>query len=308
MCSSRGTLALRSARAYRRLFSGGTAESLVGVGEEGGRGLGRHPGLVAEAVDEFGGGVGAQEVLARAFVAVRGIHRDHRVDQDRAVGPGTRAVDGVGGVGVSGVEVGRDGGGQVPAGREAEDPHALRVELPFVGAGPDGPDRPGGVLEHRWVLRLGPEPVFEDDPGHAQAVEPFGDRFAFVVGVAAVAAPRADHHRGPGGLLGRGEVDGQGRPEARGVLGHTGRAVGPERERLGGGPGLLRPADRGGRQDHPAGPAHPRLEGFHRSIPGEGQVGRFLSRAAMAPSHIAWIPKPVIRQVTMTKVISIRTT
>lgn len=66
----------------------------------------------------------AQQVVVRAHVGERRVHRDDRIEKDLEIGPGR-------GVG----EMGRGGAGQVSPGRRAHDPQFLDVPL-------------GGVLAH----------------------------------------------------------------------------------------------------------------------------------------------------------------
>ncbi len=66
----------------------------------------------------------------------RGVERDDRVGQDQEVGTAADALDGIGGVGLAGVEVGAGGRRQVSAGREAHHADAIggNAELRRAGA------------------------------------------------------------------------------------------------------------------------------------------------------------------------------
>ena len=63
---------------------------------------------------------------------------DDRIDEDAEVGAGTMLFDGVGGLGITTIEMGKGGGGEVSASGETEDADSLRIDVPFCGVGPGG--------------------------------------------------------------------------------------------------------------------------------------------------------------------------
>ena len=81
--------------------------------------------------DELRIGVLAEQVPHRPGMGDRRVERDHRVAEDQEVGPAAGAVDGIGGVGLAGVEMRAGGRGEVSAGREAHhaDPVGRDAEL-----------------------------------------------------------------------------------------------------------------------------------------------------------------------------------
>jgi hypothetical protein len=71
---------------------------------------------------------------------------DPWVAEDSEIRPRGLALDRIRSVGFAGVEMGHDGGGEVPAGGRAHHANALRVDLELLGVGTDVTNGAGGVL------------------------------------------------------------------------------------------------------------------------------------------------------------------
>ncbi len=220
---------------------------LIGLEEEGGRGLRRDLLLVGNAADQLGRRIGPQQVVLRGAVGEGLAHADDGVAEDGKIGSATGALDRVVGRGLALVEVRGGGRGQVAAGRKAHDADVVDGHFPLVGPSPHRADGPLGICQRgRVAVAAAAMAIIEHDAGDAQGVEPGGDLAAFVVGADhVVAAAGADDHGGAVGPLGRGQPDRQ-----RGFVGGrislgVGGAVGPEQDggRVGGPEG--RPGGRG---------------------------------------------------------------
>src|SRR5688572_1048200 len=140
------------------LQGGGEVEAVLhfhgfvfdGVPDEAGRGVFGNLLFVGEEFDEFCGGFLAEKIVLRALMGVRP-HADDGVAEDAQIGPAALAVDRIRGVGLTGIEVGDGGGGEVSAGGRADDADAFWVELPFASTGANQSDGTLGVLKHTWV-------------------------------------------------------------------------------------------------------------------------------------------------------------
>src|SRR5260370_1715456 len=91
------------------------------------------------------------------------------------------------------------------AGRETNDADSLRIDSPIFSLAPDQADGPLGILKRAsgWfalgLAGTARHPVFENDAGHAQRIEPRRDFLAFQLPVEIpVAAAGTDQHRGLG--------------------------------------------------------------------------------------------------------------
>jgi hypothetical protein len=67
------------------------------------------------------------------------------------------------------------------AGGEAEDRHAMRIEVPSLRAGTHRSDRSGRSLEHGWMMMPRAQSVLMHKCRDPQRVEPLGDLLAFVI-------------------------------------------------------------------------------------------------------------------------------
>lgn len=156
-------------------------------------------------------------------------HGDHRIDQDREIGPRTLACDRLGRVGLAQVKLGAGRRCQMATRREPDDAHPLRVDLPFPGVQSDSAD---GLLriEERHLRAPCRQAVFQHGTQDAVLVEPTRDPVAFRAGhQPAVSAARADDHSHPIGLGGR--MDGQtGVLWAAPATGSIRSPIGPERK------------------------------------------------------------------------------
>src|SRR5207302_1987112 len=95
-------------------------------------------------------------------------------------GSAALAIDGIGGVGLAGVEVRGGGRGEVTSRGEAEDRDALGVKLPLIRPGPYRPDGPLRIAEHDRMVIPRAEAVLEDDARHAERVQPLGHVLALM--------------------------------------------------------------------------------------------------------------------------------
>ena len=100
----------------------------------------------------------AQQVVVRAHVGERWVHRDDRIEKDLEVGPGR-------GVG----EMGRGGAGQVSPGRRAHDPQFL--DVPLGGVLAHDPQGLLGVAQGHLVVPVG-HPIAQHGVGDAHPVHP----------------------------------------------------------------------------------------------------------------------------------------
>src|SRR5690606_38259487 len=118
--------------------------------------------------------------------------------------------------------------------REAENADPLRIDLPFVRARPNEPDRSTSILERRRVAITRREAIAKDEGRHAEGIEPFGDLFSFVIdGEKAVPSAGTDDDRGTVGLRRRRTVDRQRWLVRLLISDRAGGAVGPQPNELG---------------------------------------------------------------------------
>ena len=107
------------------------------VDQEAWRSIGCDLAVTGEQFDEGWVGVFAEEVVSGVVMLEGIVHCDNRVDQNGQVGARVELVDGVGGIGLSVVEMCGGAGGEMAAGGEADDADAFWVEIPFSCAGSD---------------------------------------------------------------------------------------------------------------------------------------------------------------------------
>src|SRR5690606_28146597 len=127
------------------------AAVLVGVEEEGGRRLRGDASLARHRLDELRRGGIAEQVPKRASVRVALDEADHGIAQDREIRSRADALDGIRRALSALLELRRGRRGEVAARREAENADPLRIDLPFVRARPNEPDRSTSILERRRV-------------------------------------------------------------------------------------------------------------------------------------------------------------
>src|SRR5262249_39791321 len=97
---------------------------------------------------------------------------------------------------------------EMPAGGEAPDADALRVEVPFFGAGADGADRALDILERCRMMVARRDTILEHERRHALLIEPFCDLLAFMVhSEKLIPAAGTDNDRCAVGLAFRREKD-----------------------------------------------------------------------------------------------------
>ena len=138
----------------------------------------------------------AQQVVVRAHVGERRVHRDDRIEKDLEVGAGR-------GVG----EMGRGGAGQVSPGRRAHDPQFL--DVPLGGVLAHDPQGLLGVAQGHLVVPVG-HPIAQHGVGDAHPVHPVRHHRPLVLHrQAPIAATRAGDDCQPVPMLGG--KDGQGR-------------------------------------------------------------------------------------------------
>ena len=182
------------------------------VDQENGWSFGGHIEFGRVAGPKFRRVLFAQKIAAGT--AVRGV-RDERYDrihQDGEVGSRTETVDRVGGIRVTGVELGGGGGGEMATGGETHDTNLAGVDVPLGGAVAHGPKRAVRVHERgqmrdlvAGVLR---QTVFEHDAGNTDGVEPLrGLNSLPVVGEHSIATAWANDHRLAGGFPFGGQVN-----------------------------------------------------------------------------------------------------
>ena len=217
---------------------------ILGMRQEGRRGLVGDLLLVGEAFDQLGRGIDAEKGRFGPTVGLFA-HGDHGVDEQHEIGAAALAVDGVGRAGIAPVEVGAGGGGEVPSGRKAQDPDPPLIDLPRLRVCTDHANGTLGVEERNVGPALG-EPVLEHNPGDSMFRQPLRNDGPFAVEhVPNVAPTRANDNRRAGRRLRR-----------RGEHGHYGIGrfarsvtdrgrIGPELEfgRLGTFAGLFRRGD-----------------------------------------------------------------
>ena len=127
-----------------------------------------------------------------------------------------------------GVEMREQRRRQVAAGGGADDAHARRVESFGAGAGAQGAQRAGGVVQHRRVaVAGGAKAVFEDVGGDAARGEPLRVTLALGFREVAVAAAGQDEHGGAVGRARGGRVAGERGRVLRLRAQGAGRAGGP---------------------------------------------------------------------------------
>ncbi len=147
-----------------------------GLEDEGGRSVGRDLQFVREKFYLLSRGVGAEESGARTHMGDFGVHADDRVDKDHKIGTEVDVV-GVGDVGF--VEVSAEGGGEMSAGREADDANAVGAEIPFIDVLADDTDgllgilqRADGFVEHGGIAG---KTVLDDEGGDAVILKKLRD-------------------------------------------------------------------------------------------------------------------------------------
>ncbi len=152
------------------------------------------------------------------------------------------------------------------------------------------------------------QPVLEHDGRDPHPVEPFGDRAAFMVSVAAVTPTWTDDDDRSRRLFGGRAIEGQRWLETWGILRHARRTIGPERHRLGNGwpvIGRRRSLDGTDKQnqgsqshfddinDHGSGPFDRRRNGF---IPIESDLGSDPTRCqephSLGPTSVGFASIP----------------
>ena len=185
----------------------------------------------------FGSGFSPRRFLTEPAVGDGGIERDDGVGENQKVRPAAGAIDRIGRVGLSRIEVRPGRRRQVSARRETHDADAVGRHAELLRAGAHEADRPLRVAELDRVVIFRAEPVLEDERGHAGRIQQVGDLPPLVIGrERAVAAAWRDDDRRAGGLARA--VDRQ-----RGPIGilfpeRSGSAVGPEEHGLGLGVGI----------------------------------------------------------------------
>ena len=93
------------------------------------------------------------------------------------------------------------------AGGEAQDPDAMRINLPLHRLGTDGANGMLSIEQRHQEAAFG-QSVFQDDRRDAVPIEPFGNRIAFAFrDMADVAATGTDDHRRAIGLVFGREID-----------------------------------------------------------------------------------------------------
>ena len=137
----------------------------------------------------------------------------------------------------AGVEVGAGGRRQVSARREAHHADAIGGKAELLRPRAHETNRALRIAELDRMVIPRPEPVLEDEGGHAGRVQQVRDLPSLVIrGEGAVAAARRDDDRRAGGLARA--VERQRRPIGILLSERSGRAVGPEEHRLGLGVGI----------------------------------------------------------------------
>jgi hypothetical protein len=165
-------------------------------------GLERVGAVVMGDHEEAGRGVGGDAEAFAELGLVLLLEEAAAVDEDREIGA-ARVVDA--GLLLVGARraVPRSMADEVGAGGEADHADALRVDVPFLGVGADEPERALQVTGRgsRRAASHRPSACGSASrmPADAEAVEPFADARAFVLGrQEPVAAARADDDRGAG--------------------------------------------------------------------------------------------------------------
>ncbi len=81
--------------------------------------------------------------------------------------------------------------------RETQDADSLWIETPFHGSRAHDTNRAGSVLHWRRVMITRAQPVFQDEGGNPERVEPLGDWSTFVICQVCVPASGANNDRRP---------------------------------------------------------------------------------------------------------------
>ena len=111
----------------------------------------------------------------------RGIERDDRIAEHQEVRPAADAIDGIGRVGLAGVEVRAGRRREVAAGRKAHHADAIGRDAELLRAGAHEPDRALRVAELDRVVIPRPEPVLEDERRDAGRVQQVRDLPSLVI-------------------------------------------------------------------------------------------------------------------------------
>src|SRR5205823_6630213 len=104
-------------------------------------------------------------------------------------------------------------GCQMPSRGESPNPDAVRLDPELIGAHPDITYRALRIVERSGVMISRTKPVFKDEPGDPARVQPLGDlRALFVHREIPITTAGTDYDLGAGSLLGRWQIDADGRP------------------------------------------------------------------------------------------------
>ena len=109
-------------------------------------------------------------------------HRDHGIDQNHQVGPGTDSFDRIGSVGLAELEVRADCRRDVTAGGESKDADTLRIDVPFTRPRTHCANRARRILQRGRMMVSRSEPILEHERSNAQLIKPFRDWLPFVIG------------------------------------------------------------------------------------------------------------------------------
>src|SRR5437016_11369883 len=123
--------------------------------------------------------------------------------------------------------------GKMTAGGRTHNTDAAGIQFEFRGPRAKCAHGARGILEHdRVVIPAGAKPIFQNEANNSTFVKEASVMFTFMIGQAAIAAPRANNDGGPLGSATLRPVRGKSGDIFLGFTQRTGSAIRPQRERI----------------------------------------------------------------------------